>query len=409
MVPRGRLVSERMVKYLTSLFKGAALTLIFAFAVQVLFATPLLARSAAVVIDGDTGAVLYQNNMNHRHYPASLTKMMTLYLLFEALDKGEVTLNTKFKVSARAAGQPNSKLGLRKGERIRVSDAILALIVKSANDVATVVAEGLASSEVAFAKRMTAKARALGMKRTSFRNASGLPNRGQLSTAHDMARLGRALYREFPKYYKFFAATSFRFGGKTYRGHNKFVSSYDGADGLKTGYIRASKFNLAASAKRGGQRLFAVVFGAGSPDRRDRQMANILDGAFSEMAKTRIASIAPSPSPTMNSGGLPPPPPKKPVIDTVGAPWAIQVGAFSRSDAAYAAVKTSLKYIPGIVVRAAALIVPIAEGDGGLYRARFVGLRWREAQRACRILKAKRLDCEVVQHFFDSEALAFAD
>ena len=398
-----------MVQYLTSLFKSAALASAMFVAMAALLPAPLLARPAAVVIDGDTGAVLYQKNMNHRHYPASLTKMMTLYLLFEAIEHGDVALGDSFKVSARAAGQPNSKLGLRKGKRIRVSQAILALIVKSANDVATVVAEGLAGSEVAFARKMTAKAKALGMSRTSFRNASGLPNRGQLSTARDMARLARALYLDFPRYYRYFAATSFRYGGKTYRGHNKFVSSYDGADGLKTGYIRASKFNLAASAKRRGRRLFAVVFGARSPDRRDREMANLLDGAFSEMARTRIASVTSSPTPSPASGGLPLPPPKKPVIDTVGAPWAIQVGAFSRISSAYAAVENSLKHIPGIVVRAAALIVPVAEGDGGLYRARFVGVSWREAQRACKILTAKRLDCEVVQHFFDSESLALAD
>jgi D-alanyl-D-alanine carboxypeptidase len=398
-----------MVQYLTSLFKSAALASAMFVAAAAVLPAPLIAKPAAVVIDGDTGAVLYQKNMNHRHYPASLTKMMTLYLLFEAIESGEVALGDSFKVSARAAGQPNSKLGLRKGKRIRVSQAILALIVKSANDVATVVAEGLAGSEVAFARKMTAKAKALGMSRTSFRNASGLPNRGQLSTARDMARLARALYLDFPRYYRYFAATSFRYGGKTYRGHNKFVSSYDGADGLKTGYIRASKFNLAASAKRRGRRLFAVVFGARSPDRRDREMANLLDGAFSEMARTRIASVTSSPTSGPASGGLPLPPPKKPVIDTVGAPWAMQVGAFSRISSAYAAVENSLKHIPGIVVRAAALIVPVAEGDGGLYRARFVGVSWREAQRACKILNAKRLDCEVIQHFFESESLALAD
>ena len=398
-----------MVQYLTSLFKSAALASAMFVATAAVLPAPLLARPAAVVIDGDTGAVLYQKNMNHRHYPASLTKMMTLYLLFEAIEHGDVALGDSFKVSARAAGQPNSKLGLRKGKRIRVSQAILALIVKSANDVATVVAEGLAGSEVAFARKMTAKAKTLGMNRTSFRNASGLPNRAQLSTARDMARLARALYLDFPRYYRYFAATSFRYGGKTYRGHNKFVSSYDGADGLKTGYIRASKFNLAASAKHRGRRLFAVVFGARSPDRRDREMANLLDGAFSEMARTRIASVTSSPTPSPASGGLPLPPPKKPVIDTVGAPWAMQVGAFSRISSAYAAVENSLKHIPGIVVRAAALIVPVAEGDGGLYRARFVGVSWREAQRACKILTAKRLDCEVVQHFFESESLALAD
>ena len=370
--------------------KGAIAALVLAVAVVVLTPAPAAASRAAVVIDAESGAVLYQRHMNARHYPASLTKMMTLYLLFEALDSGRVTLDTAFPVSARAAGQPNSKLGLRQGQRIRLRDAIPALVIKSANDVGTVVAEGLAGSETAFARAMTLKAVTLGMEQTRFRNATGLPNRRQLTTARDMALLARALYRDFPHYYPYFAATNFRYGGKTYSGHNTFVASYDGADGLKTGYIRASGFNLAASAVRGGRRLVAVVLGANSPKKRDREMASLLDRVFDDIGGTRVA----------DSGQPPAPPPAKPVIAGDG-PWAIQVGAFARVDSAYAAIGESLRHIPGIVATAAAVVVPVEEGDGGLFRARFVGVSWREAQRACRILNRKRLDCDVVQHLIE--------
>ena len=376
-------------------FGGAFAAICLAVAMLSVLSAPAWAGRAAVVIDGETGAVLYQKNIDHRHYPASLTKLMTLYLLFDALDRGVVALDTEFTASKRAAGQPNSKLGLRRGQTITVRDAILALVVKSANDVGTVVAEALAGSETEFARAMTIKAIALGMKQTRFRNATGLPNKGQLTTAHDMARLARALYRDFPRYYHFFAATSFTYGGKTFTGHNKFVSSYSGADGLKTGYIRASGFNLAASAVRGDQRLFAVVLGQNSPARRDREMAKLLDRVFGDLGARRVAD-----------SGLPPaPPPAKPTIAGDG-PWAIQVGAFSRVESAYAAIAESLKHIPGIVTTAAAVVTPVEEGDGGLYRARFVGVSWREANRACRILIRKRLDCEVVQHLSNALALA---
>ncbi len=375
--------------------RGTIAAICLAVAVIVVSSSPVRASPAAVVIDGNTGAVLYQSNINHRHYPASLTKMMTLYLLFEAIDRGQLTLETKLFASKRAAGQPNSKLGLRKGQSIRVREAILALIVKSANDVGTVVSEALANTESEFADVMTRKALALGMTKTRFRNATGLPNKGQLSTAGDLAKLAFALYRDFPQYYHYFGETSFVYRGKTYRGHNTFVAAYSGADGLKTGYIRASKFNLAASAVRGDQRLFAVVLGAYSPKKRDRQMAKLMDQVFGDVGARRVA----------DSGQPPPPAPEKPVIAAKG-PWAIQVGAFSRVEAAYAAISESLKHIPGIVTNAASLITPVEQGDGDLFRARFVGVSWREAHRACRILNRKQLDCEVVQHLSSTLALA---
>lgn len=353
--------------------------------------SPALAARAAVVIDADTGAVLYQKRANQRHYPASLTKMMTLYLLFEALDEGRITLATRMPVSARAAGQPKSKLGLRRGEKIAVHDAILALIVKSANDVATVVAEALGGKEWRFAQQMTRKARELGMRRTSFRNASGLPNRRQVTTASDMATLARALYRDFPHYYHYFATQSFSYRGKTFRTHNRLVGEYAGVDGLKTGYIRASGFNLATSVGRGGRRLVAVVFGARTPKLRDREMAVLLDRGF-----TRIHERPAAP---------PPPPTEKPSV-MAAAPWAIQVGAYARVESAYAALTEGRKHIPGIVARAAAVVVPVEEGDGGLFRARFVGVRFKQAERGCRILVRRKLPCEVVRHLPDADTVA---
>ncbi len=361
--------------------------------------SPALASRAAIVIDADSGAVLYERHVDSRHYPASLAKMMTLYLLFEALDAGKLDLDTKLPVSARAAGQPKSKLGLRRGQTIRVHFAIQALVVRSANDVGTVIAEALGGSEVLFAQAMTRKAHELGMRRTRFRNATGLPNRRQISTARDMATLALALYRDFPRYYHYFSTLSFRYRGKTYRSHNSLLGAYPGADGLKTGYIRASGFNLAASAERGGRRLIAVVFGANSPKARDREMAKLLDRAFRELHRTEAAAPA----------GFPSPPPPKPVI-TAGVPWAIQIGAYARLESAYAVLERAQRLIPGIAARAAAVVVPVAEGDGGLYRARLVGVSWRDAQRGCRILNRKRMDCDVVQHFSgESETLALAD
>ena len=360
--------------------------------------SPALASRAAIVVDAESGAVLYKRRVDTRHYPASLTKMMTLYLLFEALDAGRLGLETRLPVSARAAGQPQSKLGLRRGQSIRVDDAIHALVVRSANDVGTVIAEALGGSEVRFAQAMTAKARTLGMRRTRFRNATGLPNRRQVSTVRDMATLALALYRDFPHYYHYFSDLSFRYRGKTYRSHNGLLDAYPGADGLKTGYIRASGFNLAASAERGGRRLVAIVFGADSPKARDRETIKLLDRAFAELHRAEAA--APS--------GAPPPPPK-PII-AAKMPWAIQVGAHARLESAYAVLERAQRLIPRISARAAAVVVPVAEGDGGLYRARLVGVSWRDAQRGCRILSRKRLDCDVVQHFSgESGTLALAE
>ncbi len=241
------------------------------------------ARYAALVIEAQSGRVLYAKNADARRHPASLTKMMTLYLLFEALQGGALNLDDDLAVSSRPPRQTPTRLGLRQGEVIRVEDAILALVTKSANDVALVVAEALAGDEKKFARAMTAKARALGMSRTDFRNASGLPHRAQLSTAHDMARLAQALRRDFPQYYGYFARRDFSYRNRTIRSHNNLMRHYPGMDGVKTGYTRASGFNLVSAVERQGRRLIGVVFGGKSARSRDRHMRQLLDLGFQRL------------------------------------------------------------------------------------------------------------------------------
>jgi D-alanyl-D-alanine carboxypeptidase len=260
-----------------------------------IFSAPAHANSkyAAYVIHADTGDVLFDRYSTARRYPASLTKMMTLYLLFEELDAGELTLQSKLKVSARAAGQPPSKLGLKAGSTIDVETAIEALVVKSANDVAAVVAEHISGSEWRFAKKMTAKARSLGMSRTRFRNASGLPNSKQVTTARDMAVLGQRVVQDFPQYYHYFSAKSFTWGGRTYASHNRLVKTYSGADGIKTGYTRRSGFNLVTTAVKGDNRLIGVVLGGRTSRSRDKHMRNILNKGFASIKRkpTLVAAL----------------------------------------------------------------------------------------------------------------------
>ncbi|MCZ6603854.1 MAG: D-alanyl-D-alanine carboxypeptidase, partial [Alphaproteobacteria bacterium] len=242
---------------------------------------PVLARQqASIVIDTATNEALRSANADTEIHPASLTKMMTLYLLFDSLSRGELRLETALPVSNRAASREPSRLGLHAGQTILVRDAIPALIIKSANDVASVVAEALSGTETEFAALMTARARLLGMSQTTFRNASGLPDVRQKSTARDLARLGRALFDHFPQYYDHFSAQSFSYGGRTYTTHNNLISDYNGVDGIKTGYVRASGFNVVTSAVKGRRRLIGVVIGGATANARDKQMRDLLDEAF---------------------------------------------------------------------------------------------------------------------------------
>ena len=250
---------------------------------------------ASIVVDANSGATLSSTNPDSLRHPASLTKMMTLYMLFERLDSGKIGLDTEMRVSARAASQDPTKLGLQQGQTIRVEDAIKGLVTKSANDAAVVISEAIAGDEDDFARMMTRKARALGMTRTVYRNASGLPDDDQITTARDQATLGRALQDRFPRYYRYFATTSFTFRGRTIRGHNHLLGSVDGVDGIKTGYIRSSGFNLVTNLRRGNRHLVGVVLGGRSGGSRDATMRQLLAQNL-EMASTRrtVAAIAES-------------------------------------------------------------------------------------------------------------------
>jgi D-alanyl-D-alanine carboxypeptidase len=236
--------------------------------------------SSAIVIDAASGQVLLQSNADAPAYPASLTKMMTLYLLFEALKKGEVKLEQPLPVSVTAASMPPTNLALVAGDTISVENAIQGMIIRSANDVAVVVAEGLSGSVDAFAAKMNAKAVALGMTHTRFRNPNGLPDVEQHTTARDIATLALALHRDFPQYYSYFTLARFTYHGRVYVTHNRFMLHYPGADGLKTGYINRSGFNLAASAVHNGRRLVGVIMGGRSPSLRDAAMWALLDQGF---------------------------------------------------------------------------------------------------------------------------------
>ena len=422
-----------------------------------LAAAPAQAKYASMVVDADTGEVLHSVNPDNRNYPASLTKMMTLYLLFDALDSGKVRLNDQMPVSAHAAGQAPSKLNLRPGQTLDVEDAVLGLCTKSANDAAVTVSEFLGGSEPAFADMMTRKAHELGMRQTTFRNASGLPNLGQMSTARDMVTLARALIHNHPRQYHYFSTRQFTYNGATVGTHNHLMEHYEGADGIKTGYIAASGFNLVASAKRDGRRLIGVVFGGQSAAARDRHMAQLLDEGFArtpgssgvEMADAAEQPDAADATTAASDDELPAPAPAKhdptfrmaavePAADfqsvmkamaqakaghvqlASAAPaakprrraepveagdseddddeddWGIQVGAYAQQAKAKAAAN-SAAHMLGKLVSDGEIDVARSKGHGGnIFRARVIGLPEDTAREACRRLARKHSSCAVV-------------
>ena len=243
------------------------------------------ASVSSIMIDAANGEVMYEMNADERRYPASLTKLMTLYITFNALENNHIKLTDKLKVSRTAAGRSPSKLGVRAGETITVKDAIMAVIVKSANDCATVLAEHFAPTEADFAVLMTNTAHKLGMKHTTFKNASGLPNKQQKTSARDMAILAMAVYHHFPQYYKWFSAKSFQYKGRTIGGHNYILKTFAGADGMKTGYTAASGYNIITSAKRSGKRVIAVTMGHNSVGERDKKVSKMMDRGLVHMQK----------------------------------------------------------------------------------------------------------------------------
>ncbi len=375
------------------------------------------ARYAAIVLDADTGRVLHAANPDTRKYPASLTKMMTLYLVFEALETRRLKLDQRLPVSARAAGMAPSKLGVKRGESISVETAILALVTKSANDAAVVVAEFLGGTEAKFARLMTKKAHVLGMRRTSFRNASGLPNRRQLSTARDIALLAKHLVQDFPRQYQYFSRKRYSFRGKEFKNHNTLLRTYPGTDGIKTGYIRASGFNLAASVTRNGRRLIGVVFGGKTARSRDRHMAKLLERGFK-----KVAAISPRPPdiPAKRHAAVavktqPRPQPRKPVPtappsrapswrNTQGLlaarptadEWAIQVGAYRNIEPARKVLRKAITRIPKLTKNTRVSISPFHAGKTLMYRARLIGLSSASAKTACKRLERRKIPCVAI-------------
>lgn len=246
---------------------------------------------SSLVVDANSGAVLQNTNGDALRHPASLTKIMTLYLLFERLEAGKISLASQFRVSAHAAAQAPSKLNLSPGDTIDVESAIKAVVTKSANDVAVVIAENLGGDEPSFARLMTQKARALGMKNTTYHNASGLPNDEQWTTARDQVTLGRAIQERFPRYYRYFSTRTFVFEGTPLRNHNKLLGRVDGVDGIKTGYVNASGFNLVTSVRRAGRHVVAAIFGGRSGRARDAQMEGLI-GKYTMLASTKQTAPA---------------------------------------------------------------------------------------------------------------------
>ncbi len=381
---------------------------------------------AAFIVDRYTGAVLHQENADTLNYPASLTKMMTLYLVFEAIDKGEVNAKTPIIVSKYASRRPASKLGLKAGQTILLEVAIRALATKSANDVATALAEYFGGSEKAFGEMMTKRARELGMTRSTFRNASGLPDKKQRTTARDIGTLAQALYAHYPHHMHYFSSKSFTYKGRRYRNTNRLLGVYKGMDGIKTGYIRASGYNLAASVRRDEHHIIAVVLGGKTARRRDRQMKRLLDKAFANVDQINLVLtiverprhkpdpiIAMAANNAARNDGLLPNGigvaaaavgealttyvaiPSAEAHQEVGGDWAIQVGAYSREDTAIQALEAAAFVLPGLLTETRRQIIPVVDQHGTLYRARQFGFTEGEARRACQALEKQWLPCMV--------------
>ncbi len=414
-------------------------------------------RYAAIVVDHATGETLHAHDADVELYPASLTKMMTLYMVFDALDRGEIALTTRWPISKRSAGMPASKLGLKAGRTITVEEVVLALAIKSANDAAVVAAEALGGSEAAFALEMTRRAAKLGLKRTAFRNASGLPDTRQRSTARDMARLSRRLIIDHGAYYDYFSRKSFRYNGRTYTSHNRLMAKYAGMDGLKTGYIRASGFNLAATAVRDGRRVTVVVFGGRTSRSRDAEVARLLDLGFAKVRNRPLPLLVakpPLPKPplvaappagrpgtvvaalddalpgrpldTIKTGAAPGailPAIKAPAAERdvamlgpvpmarpgglrlrTGAPkaaatggYGVQVGAYHDPEAARRRAYEAARRVPGVLLQGDVQVSALAGRRATVYRARFVGLERPEALQACDALERAAVDCLVIR------------
>jgi D-alanyl-D-alanine carboxypeptidase len=362
---------------------------------------------ASIVIDADSGKVLESYHADQPTYPASLTKLMTLFLVFGKVRSGELTLRSRLKVSPHAAAQAATSLGLRSGETISVKQAILALVTTSANDAAVVLAEAVGGTEAGFATMMNRAALRIGMTKTTFRNASGLPDPHQLTTARDMATLALALIHDFPDFYHFFSVRSFVFRGRTIRGHDHLLGRYAGADGMKTGFIQASGFNLVSSARRHGSRVIGVVLGGASIGSRDHEMMHLLDLAFAtipqqtpqvQVAQTSSGAEALVSAATKTTGVV-----KASISDgseneSRGVRWEIAVGSgFGRKSAARAASRRAARRARHELSGARAEVIRIRRSHHVRYSVRFVDLDKEAASRACKVLRRRKSVCTVLQ------------
>jgi D-alanyl-D-alanine carboxypeptidase len=383
--------------------------ILICFVTLLTFISSANAKYASFIINENTKRIYHNANADTRNYPASLTKIMTLYMIFDALKSKKISMNTKFKVSRKATRQPPSKLNLSAGSIILVKHAIFALITKSANDVATVVAENLGKTERNFARLMTKKAKKLGMKRTTFKNASGLPNRGQLSTARDMATLGIAIRKDHPKFFKLFKTKSFVYKGIKYSNHNNLLGSYSGTDGIKTGYTHASGFNLVASVERNGQRIIGVVFGGKKARSRDKHMIKLLNQYFKTSASKPLVRIAkpselPKPRPeiliavkTIKNFKIPPNVISRLLPENINDDWFIQIGAFTNRLNAHKAARNARNVVPEQLGNLPAALSKISKINNNsieyLWRVRFTELAENQARSVCAELWTSGLSC----------------
>ena len=355
------------------------------------------AQGPSLVVEADSGAVLHAYQPDQPWFPASLTKIMTAYLVFEALSKGRLTLDQEFVISKAAAAQPPGKAGLRAGRKLSIRTALDATIVASANDAAVFLAEAVAGSEAAFAAAMTRKARALGMASTRFANASGLPDKGQVTTARDMAKLARALRRDFPKRIGLFSQRRARFGKRNLSTTNGWLSAFEGADGLKTGFTCGSGYNLVGSAVRGGRRLLGVVLGGDSAGRRNAEMTRLLTAAFKLGAngRPRLDELPPEPSSARAAPELLGPSKcarsarsaTRVALTAGNLPgWGVILGSYVTEAEAKAAIAESREAIKSAVRGGRAAI--IGRDRDGLHRfsALLVGLKQGDAGLACKQL-----------------------
>lgn len=399
----------------------------------VLRAAAASASVSSIMIDAENGDVMYEMNADERRYPASLTKLMTLYITFNALENNHIKLTDKLKVSRTAAGRSPSKLGVRAGETITVKDAIMAVIVKSANDCATVLAEHFAPTEADFAVLMTNTAHKLGMSHTTFKNASGLPNTQQKTTARDMAVLAMAVYHHFPQYYKWFSAKSFQYKGRTIGGHNYILKTFAGADGMKTGYTAASGYNIITSAKRSGKRVIAVTMGHNSVGERDKKVSRMMDKGLTHMQKGEInvamltneinGKVSAAPKATRLASVQKKTPAKTQAVRLAKAQskpaakatkiasassnrrYAVQVGSFSdyqraRNYALTVKNKLAKKYAVHDIK-----VEKVQAESKTVYRSKVIGLAKNDANTICRNMKRSNQACLVTA---DSGALKMA-